>query len=164
MALQRNNQQRSILVVMVVVGLAFVTVLVLSGGDFSFLTSNKNVLPPLSERINPQPLSASQVYIDGEVQPGKSVTIDRVNLERDGYIVIYDDKGGVIAELGRSPTLKAGSHGNVLVQLGKSTKDGDVILIKLVAADNEEIKAINGDPVQLQKNVGMVVSHYEDEY
>ena len=74
-----------------------------------------------------------QMIMVGNQMAGKTVTVEEVTLEADGFLVVHAMKDGkpvVPASLGHV-ALKAGTHKNVVIELSEATKSGDTVLTML---------------------------------
>lgn len=157
-------QKGSALILGVVIVVAIVigaVVIVLSGGKPGSLNIVSNPVPTNELKVNPKPMSPNNVYV-GEVGPGNSVTVSSVELEEAGLVHVYTDNNGNPGKLlGKSRMLEAGTHTDVVINLSDSLKDGDVILVGLYDKSGKAIVDLNENPVQVQKNIGMPMSHYD---
>lgn len=142
-----------------VLAIFLVGALALSQGILQPGTKPKGDLPPAEERINPDPSSPNKISL-GEVDPGTAVKIAGVELESEGYLVVYKDSSGKKVQAGRSQLLTAGMHSNITIAT-QSLKDGDVIYVTLENKSGTQIKDANGNPIEVFKNVGMAMGHYD---
>ncbi len=148
--------------------LVVVIILVVIAALAYYLHSN-NLIPGVSmptatpeARINPEPQSPYQVSVS-EVSPGSKVVVDSVSASEDVYVVVVKD-GKTQTVVGKSALLTTGTHTNVEVALTSAIKDGDVIYIRL---QNKQGKTIQNDQkvnIEVMKNVGMLMTHYDSEY
>lgn len=160
---QQNNGFALVAVLAIVLVIAGVLIAYLMLSNRSSVTpTGESPLPPESERVNPEPTSGNSIFVD-EVDPGNSVVVNEVNLSIDGYVLVMKDNEGERVEVGKSSLLKAGNHQNVVINT-QALKDGDIIYIVLTDDSQKEILDQNGNIIEVQKNVGMVMSHYEYEY
>lgn len=147
-----------VVVVLVAVGIGFV--LLQSKTSMSTQVSS---LPPIEERVNPSPQSGNKVYVS-KADPGTKLIVDEAELVADGYIYVYSDMAGKQTMIGKSQLLTAGVHNNVSITLTSASKDGDVIYVNLVNKDGAKVLDENENAIEMQRNVGIVMSHYENEY
>lgn len=149
--------------------LIVIVVLIIGAIGFVLLQRNKATselasLPPVDQRVNPEPQGENKIYINA-ADPGNKVTVDEVELGSEGYAVIYKDVlSGKRQLIGKSALLTKGSHTNVVVALTSAIKDGDVIYTSLQYKDGSLVMDGNSNAIEMQRNVGMVMSHYEGEY
>jgi len=145
-----------VLVVVIAVG-AFI---LLKNSDTGKLGTSE--LPPESQRVNPDPASPNQISVS-EVSPGTSVVAKEVKFADGGYVVIEKDTSSGRVYVGKSRLMGAGTYDNVSISTS-SLVDGDVIYVVLQSADGTPLVDQNENTIEVQKNVGMVMSHYQGEY
>ena len=123
---------------------------------------NNNTLPPVSERVNPEPTTGYALEV-GEVDAGSKLTIASVTLQSDAYVVVLknNQKSAVI---GKSELLSSGQHSDVLISLTSQVVDGDVVYIKLQNKSGEFVQGDTNVDIEVMKPVGMIMAHYENEY
>ncbi len=155
----KRNEGNTVLVVLVaavlVVGVAFV-----ASGKLPSFGSNIATSEP---RINPEPTSAYQIEVL-EVSPGKTLSVESVALADSAMVVVLRDDKSNKTIIGKSSLLEAGKHDKVSVALNSSIVDGDVIYIRLMGKNGKYIENDQKITVEVTKNVGMMVSHYANEY
>lgn len=153
----------SLIILLVVVLFATgAIVYILRGSVLKSDETHSTTLPPKNERINPEPLAGDNLFVD-KVDPGTRVLVKELKLQKDGYLVVTQDTVSGRVEVGRSKLLSAGNHRNVSLKT-QSLKDGDVIYVGIVTKNGNQVVDANNNVVEVQKNVGMVMSHYKDEY
>jgi hypothetical protein len=85
--------------------------------------TNFSTLPPVSERINPEPLSADNLYVVS-TNSGTDLVAEEVNLSQDGFVVVLADANGEAGSvLGSSELLTAGTHSTVNVIASRELGD-----------------------------------------
>lgn len=105
----------------------------------------------------------NKIFFSAFKEPGESVIIDSVEIKNGGYVVIHESiyrEEDVIREpgdiIGSSALLLPGESQDILVELERTTKDGEEFIAMLhhdngdgifVAADDVPIKDENGDIV-----------------
>jgi|GEM_PF-1332156 len=169
----RRNTQRegfsSILVIAVVILVVGGGAYLYSQGSLTLPTMQQKVTAvptniPVEARTNPGPSSSNTITV-GEVMPGRTVKVENVELAQDGYIAVISDMGvNLGAVLGKSSHLKAGSHSNISISVSSNLVDGSVILVRLQNAQGADIEGEGGFKIEVQKNVGMTMGHYDNEY
>ena len=141
-----------------------VLILVIIGGAFifreNFFSSQKvGDLPPINKRVNPEPQSANKVFVKS-VNPGTEVVVDEVEVNEDGYLYVYKDVNGSRQNVGKSELLSQGSHAMVKI-ITKTLKDGDIIYVSLHSLTGKEVADVNGNAIEVLKNVGLAMGHYD---
>lgn len=156
-----NKQQGNTVIIALIAVVVVATAAVLMNGNFKFLAGS----PTATEepRINPEPVSSYKVVV-GDVNPGKAVMVDSVELGADAYIVVMKDIKNDKVVVGKSKLLTAGAHTNTSVDLSSATKDGDVVYIRLMGKNGKYIENDQKLVVEVTKNVGMLMAHYASEY
>ena len=73
-----------------------------------------------------------------DYQAGKTATVARVVLEKPGYVMIHEDASGKTgAIIGTSALLPAGESTDVVVNLKRASKDGEVLYAMLHLDDGD---------------------------
>lgn len=135
----------------------------------ALLVTNRTTLftgaPQASEEphINPEPASAYKIDVQ-TVNPGKIVSVGSVEIGSEASIVVLKDTPKDPTVIGKSSSLSIGKHENVVINLTSSIKDGDVVYVRLMGKDGKYIQNDQKLTVEVQKNVGMMMSHYANEY
>lgn len=137
--------------------LTLLTVLALGGW---YLAPKKS--ESLVYHTNPQPITGYAISID-QVDPGNKVEVNSLDTEKSVYLSVIKD-GKNQTELGRSELLAAGNHGKVNIELKSMLMDGDVVFVRLIDSNGKIVTNSNMTNVEVKKNVGMVMSHYQNEY
>ncbi len=142
--------------------LAFVGAYLVKTGALSLPSTQPTAVD--EPRLNPEPQTGYQITV-GEVKPGSVVNIDSVGLAVEGYVAVYKDTTAENDQLiGQSELLKAGTHTNISVTLSSAVKDGDVVFIRLQDSNEKDIKTEADTKIEVMKSVGMMMSHYDNEY
>jgi hypothetical protein len=162
---KKTAQQKGIIAFLPLILVVLVLIAVVA---YFYLQSSEKVArlepnPPVSERINVSPASSNFIDSETHLEPGSTVVLDRVVLTTDAYVVVTKDDGKNTL-LGKSKKLLSGENMEVSISLNKKTGDGDVLLLSLVDEDNQPLKDDNGNAIQVQKTVGIMMNHYENEY
>lgn len=158
-----NNKNEGIASLLVVV----VLVALVGGGVYLYqkgLITLPGVTPTATDepRINPEPTSGFSIAV-GEVNPGTEVVIEAVSLSELASVAVIKD-GPTQVTLGKTELLKAGDHTNLTIKLSGRINDGDVIFIRLIDKTGKPIQSEQKVNIEVMKNVGILMSHYENEY
>lgn len=89
-------------------------------------------------------------------KPGSQVAVDFVQLERGGYVVVREDKGGVMGEiLGVSRLVEAGRTEGFSVPLSRPLRDGEMMYAALYADDGDGVFNTSKDSPVLDSMLGV---------
>jgi hypothetical protein len=99
----------------------------------------------------------------GDVNPGKSVLVDSVELSQQSAIAVILDSSHPTS-IGKSSVLTVGKHTSITINLSSPLKDGDVVIIRLVDANGKTVLNADKQPVEVKKNVGHLMTHYTNEF
>lgn len=158
----KKERGNALLIVLFVVMIAAIVGFLVIRQKNSKVVAALPTLPPVADRTNPTPTSGYSISV-GTVNPGDSLTVDSVELAKDAIISVVLDSVHP-KTLGKSALLKAGNHTAISIPLSMTIKDGDVVIIRLVGANGETILNANKLPIEVQKNVGKLMTHYSNEY
>ncbi len=158
----KKSKTGNALVIVVILVLFLLAAIFLYSKQSRFVAEALPTLPPVEARTNPEPTSGFTISV-GIVDPGNKVTADEVSVSQPSYLYVIrnDSKEAVI---GKSALLQTGDTKNVEILLSSSVKDGDVVFIRLVDQNGKAITNDSKQIVQVQKNVGHLMTHYASEY
>jgi flagellar basal body-associated protein FliL len=133
-----NKQQGNTVIIALIAVVVVATAAVLMNSKFAFFSGS----PVATEepRINPEPVSSYKVVV-GDVNPGKAVMVDSVELGSDAYIVVMKDVKNekVVAKInvgGKELSLST-IIGNLHMVKGKELE----MMKRAICLDKDKIKA-----------------------
>lgn len=153
--------------IMSVVVVVAVLVAVVGGGVYLY-QSGAITIPGITPtatvepRVNPEPTSGYSVSV-AEVKPGNTVVIESVTVSDLSSVAVIKD-GTTQVMLGKTELLKAGTHTDLTIKLSGTINNGDVIYIRLMDKTGKPVQSEQNLNIEVMKNVGMLMSHYENEY
>lgn len=156
----KNTQGNTILIALIAIVVVATAALLFTNRTALFTGAPTATEEP---RINPEPVSAYKIDVQA-VNPGKTVKIASIEIGSEASVVVLKDSAKTPVVIGKSSSLSIGKHENVAVSLTSSIKDGDVIYVRLMGKDGKYIQNDQKLTVEVQKNVGMMMSHYANEY
>lgn len=123
--------------------LSTLAVIILAVGGWYWWLSNQQVVqaPETSNKTTSAPLMTGKnaIYV-GEQLPSKNITVSLASLEKPGFVVIHESKngkpGGII---GKSNLLSAGENKNILVDLSRVSRDGEVLFAMIHLDDGDGV-------------------------
>lgn len=156
----KNIQGNTILIALIAIVVVATAALLVTNRTSLFTGTPQATEEP---RINPEPVSAYKIDVQS-VNPGKTVKVTSIEIGNEASIVVLKDSAKSPVVIGKSSPLSIGKHENVAVNLTSSIRDGDVIYVRLMGKDGKYIQNDQKLTVEVQKNVGMMMSHYANEY
>lgn len=92
--------------------------------------------------------------VTSDQKPGGSVTISKVLLSQPGYVVIHVDHSEVGQVIGSSALLAAGEHDNVRIELGRASKNGEILYAMLHAEQDGNAVFEASSDLHVQSKLG----------
>lgn len=108
-----------------ILGISLVIVII-GGGWYFYTKQNENVVPVMSHdqtNMTTGMRVEDNAVVVQDQKPGNTLVVSQVYLASPGYVVIHDMANKII---GSSTLLPVGTSNNVIVQLSRPSKDGDM--------------------------------------
>lgn len=125
--------------------------------DFSQITISRQKAQPSptapASTATPVPLPPENAIEVTAFTPGGTVIADIVILDAPGYIVVHEDEDGELGKIiGESALLSEGETKNVVIELSRESKEGEVFYAVLYADDEDgEFEEDQDVPVEDEK-------------
>lgn len=98
-------------------------------------------------------IEEENVVLVADQLPGEEVTVSYVKLDEPGYVSVYaKNANGVEEFVGNSAFLPAGEHTNVSVKLTKKVISGNLVNVKIVKDNGDEVFEEGTEEVVLDSN------------